>query len=213
MTLSILIADDHDVVRRGMRTLIEGRREWQVCGEAVTGSEAIERSVKLRPDMLLLDLTLPDMDAANAITEIIKVCPEVKIVVLATQDSAELTANALAAGALGLAMKSDAANDLLATLESIGNNQPFLSPAAVRLLQDQLARSSTSEAGPHDLTVRELEILKLRARGWTNKAIAKSLDISVKTVDAHRTNFMRKLRLATYSDLIRFAIQHDLMEC
>ena len=209
--MNILIADDHDVVRQGIRSLIEERREWNVCGEAFTGGEAIERSVRLRPDMLLLDLTLPDMDAANAISEILQVCPAVKIVVLATQDSAELTANALAAGAIGVAMKSDAANDLLATLESIGNDQPFLSPAAARLLQDQLVRNTTSGPSPNDLTARELEILKLHAKGWTNKAIGLSLDISVKTVDSHRTNFMRKLRLATYSDLIRFAVQHDLI--
>jgi two-component system response regulator NreC len=212
MTLKILIADDHDVVRQGIRTLIEGCPEWKVCGEACTGGDAIERSVELRPDMLLLDLTLPDMDASKAISEIIQVNPALKIVILATQDTAELTANALAAGAIGVAMKSDVANDFLATLESIGNDQPFLSPAAVRLLQDQLVKNRAFEASPHDLTTRELEILKLRARGWTNKAIAKSLGISVKTVDSHRTNFMRKLRLATYSDLIRFAAKHDLAE-
>ena len=211
MTLNILIADDHDIVRQGIRTFIEGRPEWNVCGEACTGHEAIERSLKLRPDILLLDLTLPDMDAAKAISEILPVCPTVKIVVLATEDSAQLTANALAVGAIGVAMKSDAANVLLETLESIGNDRPFLSPAAVTLLRDRFV-NRTSGANPHDLTARELEILKLHAQGWTNKAIAKALDISVKTVDSHRANFMRKLRLATYSDLIRFAVQHDLVE-
>ena len=212
MKMSILIADNHEVVRRDLRALVEAQQDWEVCGEAATVVEAIEQSGRLCPDLLLLGLTLPDMDAAAAIPEIIEVCPSVKIVALATQDSGEMTANALAAGAIGIAMKSDPANHLLLTLESIGMNEPFLSPAGVRLLQDQLARQGTSVPQPHDLTPRELEILKLRAKGWTVKAIAGSLDISVKTVDAHRAAIMRKLRLDTYSDLIRFAIRHDLIE-
>jgi len=212
MKLSVLIADHYEVERLGIRCIIERQREWEVCGVALTGAEAIERSAKLHADMLLLDLSLPDMDSVQAIPAILTVCPAIKIVVLATPGTGELAARALAAGAIGVAMKSDSANDLFLTLESIWMARPFLSPGAVTLLQDKLIRQGTSEAGLHDLTPRELEILKLRANGWTNKAISASLNISVKTVDAHRINFTRKLRLATFCDLIQFAVRHDLIE-
>jgi DNA-binding NarL/FixJ family response regulator len=212
MTLNILIADDHEVVRQGFRALLEKRREWKVCGEASTGGETIDKAKKLRPDMLLLDLTLPDMNAIEAITKIMHVCPALKIVALATHDSGDLAAKALAAGASGIAMKSDPATDLVRTIENIGQAQPFLSSAAVLLLVGQVLKNRTAEVLPGDLTPRELEILKLRASGWKNVEIARSLEISVKTVDAHRINFMRKLRFATDRDLIQFALRHHFIE-
>jgi DNA-binding NarL/FixJ family response regulator len=208
----VLIADDHEVVRRGIRTVLEARRDWQVCGEAATGGETIEKAARLRPDVLLLDLTLPDMDPAQAIPEIMEICPNVKIIGLAMHDSGELAAGALAAGASGLTMKSDAANDLLLTLQQIGKNQLFLSSAAVKLLQVHLATTRTPRRDLKDLTPRELQILKLRVKGCPNKEIARSLEISVKTVDAHRASIMRKLKLVTYSDLIQFAIRHKLVQ-
>jgi|SRR5665213_860321 len=214
-TLTVLIADDHEVVCRGIRTLLEAQPEWKVCGEAATGGETIAKARELRPDVLLLDLTLPDMGAVEAIPEIMAVCPNVKIVALAMHDSGEMAAKALAAGACGVAMKSDAANDLLLTVQGVGSDRPFLSPAAIRLLQGQLAKNVTSATTPDDLTSRELELLKLLAQGHTNKEAAGILDISVKTVDSHRLNIMRKLKLASYSGysgLIQFAIRHKIIE-
>jgi NarL family two-component system response regulator LiaR len=135
MKLTILISDDHEEVRRDIRTLLEQRREWKVCGEAATGSETVDMAKTLCPDMLFLDLTLPDMDAVDVIPEIREVCPTVKIVVLAMRDSGELAVRALAAGASGLAMKSDTAKDFLLTVQNIAKDRRFLSPAASRYVK------------------------------------------------------------------------------
>jgi DNA-binding NarL/FixJ family response regulator len=212
INLSILVADNHEVVRQGIRTLLKAHREWRVCGEAATGGETVEKVRSLHPDMLLLDVTLPDMDMAEAISQVRKACPGTRIVALALPASGELAAKALAAGASGVAMKSDTANDFLSTVLHIGNGESFLSPGAVTLLQGELAKNRISEATPGDVTHRELEILRLLARGWTNKEVARSLDISVKTVDVHRANIMRKLKLATFSEMVQFAIRHKLIE-
>ncbi len=210
--LRILIADDHELVRHGIRDVLEERRKWIVCGEAATARDSIEKAKKFRPDVLLLDTTLPDMDVAKAIPAIMQVCPAVKIVGLTLHESGEQAVRALAAGAIGLVLKSDAASDLVLAVQNIGKNRPFLSPGAVRVLQTQLAKNSIPTAMPTDLTARELEVLKLLAAGRSNKEVAGSLQIRVKTVDAHRANIMRKTRLITYSDLVQFAVRHKLIE-
>jgi DNA-binding NarL/FixJ family response regulator len=212
MRLNILIADDQEIMRQGIRALVEGQAEWRICGEASTGGETIEKARNSNPDMLLLDVAMRDMKATEVIREVRAICPAVKIVALAMPASGELAAKALSAGASGLAMKSDAAKDFLETLLNIGKSRPFLSPAASALLQVQVAKEKTSQALPGDLTPRELDVLILLAKGRANKAVAALLDISVKTVDVHRGHIMRKLRLDTYSDLIQFAIRHKLIE-
>jgi DNA-binding NarL/FixJ family response regulator len=210
--MRILIVDNHEVVRQGLRALVAGQAEWDVCGEASTGGEAIEKATILQPDILLLDVTLPDMDAAEVISQVRAVCPAAKIVALALPASGKLAARAMAAGASSLAMKSDTAIDLRKTLDHMANNEVFLSPDAVRLLQGELVNEAESKAMPGHLTPRELEILKLLAAGRTNKEVAVFLNISVKTVDVHRSNIMHKLKLITVSELIQFAIRHKLLE-
>lgn len=211
-SLSILIADDHEVVRRGVRTLLEGRPEWRICGEAGNGSETVERARKLRPDLVLLDITMPELDGVDAISQILGACPGVRILVLTMHDSGAMAARALAAGASGLVLKSDAARDLVQGIQAVANDQPFLSPAVTKLILGQLVKTGSQGPSPGDLTPRELEVLGLLARGRSNKEVAASLDISVKTVDAHRASIMRKLNLDTFSDLIQFAIRHRLID-
>jgi DNA-binding NarL/FixJ family response regulator len=208
MSRSILIADSSEIIRRGIRTLFEGRVEWKICGEAGTGEEAIEKVKALTPDVLLLDVGLPDMDPAEAVSEIKAACPTARIVALAMPGSGEPAARAMAAGAIGLAMKSDAATEFLRAIQHIVLSQPFFSPAASRLLEGNPVRSEM----PGDLTVREFQIIKLLAKGQTNREVARALGISVRTVDVHRTNIMRKLKLATYSELVQFAVRHNLIE-
>jgi DNA-binding NarL/FixJ family response regulator len=210
--LSILIVDDHEVLRRGIRALLEARPEWKICGEAGAGREAIEKARTLRPDLVLLDLTMPEMDGLEAIPQILDASPGTKILVLTMNDSGERATEVLAAGASGLVLKSDAACDLVRGIQAIHNHQPFLSPAVTRIILGQLTKTGKSGPSPGDITPRELEILKLLAVGRSNKEVAVSLDISVKTVDVHRANIMRKLNLSTYSDLIQFAIRHKLIE-
>jgi DNA-binding NarL/FixJ family response regulator len=209
--LKIFIAEEYPVLRQGIRTLIEEQPEWKVCGETANGGEVIEKITSLHPDVLLLDVSLPNMDTARAISQIMAVCPAVKIIALAAPGAGEPAAKALAAGAIGLAMKSDTASDFLAALHNIEDSRPFLSSASVTLFRSPLAKNRNSEAMPNDLTPRELGVLRLLAKGLTNREVAASLDISVKTVDVHRANIMRKLDLATYSDLIQFAIRYKLI--
>jgi DNA-binding NarL/FixJ family response regulator len=210
--LSILIADDHEVVRRGIRALLEARPEWKICGEAATGREAAEKARKFRPDLVLLDLAMPDIDGLEAIQEILQVRPSPKILVLTMNDCGEMASRALAAGARGLVLKSDAARDLVRAVQSVERDQHFLSPAVTSLIVGHLAKTSAARPSPGNVTARELEVLKLLALGRSSKEVATELGISVKTVDAHRANIMRKLELRTYSDLIQFAIRHKLIE-
>jgi DNA-binding NarL/FixJ family response regulator len=210
--ISILVADDHEVVRRGIRTLFEAQPEWKICGEAATGREAIEKSRKLCPDVVLLDIAMPDINGLEAIPQILNVCPTAKVLILTMHDSGEVATKALAAGASGLVLKSDAGRDLVRAVQAANKSQPFLSPAVTKIILGHLAKTNTAGPSPTDLTPRELEILKLLAHGRSNKEVATALEISVKTVDAHRSNIMRKLNLNTYSDLIYFAIRHKLIE-
>lgn len=136
-----------------------------LCREAATGAEAIEKTTVLRPDLVLLDVTMPDMDAAQAILRINQLCPTVWVVALAMADSAGLAAGALAAGAHGLALKSEGSSDLILTVRNVGNDQPFLSPAAVTMIRSQLAKGRTSRPIPSDLTRQGLEILEPLAQG------------------------------------------------
>jgi len=210
--MSILIADDHEVVRRGIRALLEVRPEWKICGEAATGREAAEKTKKLRPDLVLLDLSMPEIDGLEAIQKILAARPGTKILVLTMNDSGEMASRVLAAGASGLVLKSDAARDRVRAVQSVERDQPFLSPAVTRLIIGHLAKSSAPGPSPVNVTPRELEVLNLLARGRSNKEVATALDISVKTVDAHRSNIMHKLNLRTYSDLIQFAIRHQIID-
>ena len=210
--LSIMVVDDHEVVRRGIRILLEARTEWRISGEAATGREAIEKARKLRPDLVLLDVTMPDMDGLETIPQLLNVSPATRILVLTMHDSGDLAIKVLAAGASGLVLKSDAARELVNAVQAISRNQLFLSPAVTRLIVGQLSHTSEPEPAVSDITPRELDVLKLLATGRINKEVATALDISVKTVDAHRASIMRKLHLRNYSDLIQFAIRHRLIE-
>ena len=211
-SLRILIADDHEVVRRGVRALLEAHPKWEVCGEAATGRQAVENARKLCPDLVLLDINMPETDGLEAIPQILSVCPGAKILVLTMHDSGEVATKALAAGASGLVLKSDAAHDLAMALQAMEKGKPFLSPAVTKIILGQLVKTGKRGPSPSDLTLRELEVLKLLAQGRSHKEIAYALDISVKTVDAHGANIMRKLNLHTLSDLIHFAIRHKIVD-
>ena len=208
----ILIADDHEVVRRGIRTLIESRSAWEICGEAATGKEAVEKTARLKPDIVLLDITMPEHGGLEAIPEILKAHPETQILVLTMHDSGRIASRALAAGASGLVLKSDAARDLIRALEAIGKKKPFLSPNVTKILVNEFRKNSEGSPSVDALTNREIEVLKLLAEGRSNKEIAAQLDISPRTVDAHRARIMDKLNLHTLSELVHFAIRNKVVE-
>lgn len=207
----ILIVDDHELVRKGIRTLLESHTEWRVCGEATNGRDAVAKTARLKPDVVILDIRMPGLSGLQAIPEILKSSPRTKILVLTMHDSGCMASRVLAAGASGLVLKSDAARDVIRGLEALGRRKTFLSPQVADLLVNEI-RQKPSEPSPDVLTLRETEVLKALAEGKSNKEVAVRLGISHRTVDAHRARIMDKLHLRTLSDLVYFAIRHKFVE-
>jgi DNA-binding NarL/FixJ family response regulator len=214
MSLRILIVDDHAIVRRGIRSLLESHAGWEVCGEATTGRCAVALSRSLRPDIVVMDLSLPELNGLDATRQIIKDAPLTEVLVLTMHHSEELARDVLQAGARGYVLKSDADENLIAAVESLRQHKPFLTATVTEFVLDEYVRRR--DAAPDDLpvavTAREREIIQLIAEGHSNKEAAVSLGISVKTIEAHRGNIMRKLRLRSVSDLVRYAIRNKIVQ-
>ncbi|MBZ5595299.1 MAG: response regulator transcription factor [Acidobacteriia bacterium] len=208
--LRILIVDDHAVVRRGVRTLIEGHRGWTVAGEATTAAEGAAKARTLKAEVVLLDLGLPDVHGTEAINMIRQVRPEAQILVLTMHLSAGIATKVLAQGARGLVLKSDATSDLVRAVEALARGKAFVSPGVMEVIVKGLAESGKTLE--NNLTPRERQILKLLAEGRANKEVATALGLSIKTVEAHRANLMRKLDLRSLTELIHFAIRNHLVD-
>jgi DNA-binding NarL/FixJ family response regulator len=212
--LRILLADDHDIVRRGLKELLEERGGWTVCGEAANGREAVELAAKLRPHVAVLDLSMPELNGLEATRRIRQAVPETEVLIFTMHDSEELVRNVLAAGARGYLLKSDAALQLVPAVESLAQRKPFFAGRISEVLLDGFLnpdrqKSSLETADP--LTSREREIVQLLAEGNSNKEIARSLKLSVKTVETHRAAIMRKLDLHSLADLVRFALRNQIV--
>ena len=215
MSLRILVVDDHAVVRRGVRSLLESCEGWQVCGEATTGRDAVEQSRRLRPDVVIMDLSLPELNGLDATRQILKERPEVEVLVLTMHHSEELAHDVLQAGARGYVLKSDADESLISAVESLRQHKPFLTSTVTEfVLDDYVRRGDATQNGraPVAVTGREREIIQLIAEGKSNKEAASALGISVKTIEAHRANVMKKLHLRSVSDLVRYAIRNGLVQ-
>ena len=215
--LRILIVDDHAVVRRGVRSLLESQPGWEVSGEATTGREAVDLARRLQPDVVVMDLSLPELSGLDATRQILKVSSRSEILVLTMHRSEELARNVLQAGARGYVLKSDADQSLIAAVGSLRQHKPFLTSTVTGfVLDDYLRRAETHHDGvpvPHDaVTAREREIIQLLAEGKSNKKAASTLGISVKTIEAHRANIMRKLHLRSVSELVRYAIRNAIVQ-
>jgi DNA-binding NarL/FixJ family response regulator len=214
MNSRILVVDDHAVVRRGVRTLLETQRGWEVCGEATTGREAVELVSRLRPDVVIMDLSLHELNGLEATRLIMKHSPATEILVLTMHQSEELARDVLHAGARGYMLKSDADQSLIAAVESVRQHKPFLTSRVTEFVLDGYMRGDTREDGAPKAatTPRERQIIQLLAEGNSNKETASALGVSVKTVQAHRANIMRKLRLGSTSDLVRYAIRNRIVQ-
>ena len=213
--LRILIVDDHAVVRRGIRSLLESQPGWEVAGEATTGREAVEQAGRLQPDVIVMDLSLPELNGLEATRQILKESPRAEVVVLTMHHSEELAHDVLQAGARGYVLKSDADQCLVAAIESLREHKPFLTSTVTEfVLDDYLKRGDAHERGEAHtaVTAREREIIQLLAEGKSNKEAASTLGISVKTIEAHRANLMRKLHLRSVSDLVRYAIRNNIVQ-
>jgi DNA-binding NarL/FixJ family response regulator len=213
MPLRILVVDDHAVVRRGVRSLLESHDGWDVCGEATTGRDAVEQSRRLRPDVVVMDLSLPELNGLDATRQILKDAPETEVLVLTMHQSEELARDVLQAGARGYVLKSDADENLIAAVENLQQHKPFLTPTVTEFVLDGYIRDGADQdAARGAVTAREREIIQLIAEGKSNKNAASALSISVKTIEAHRANIMRKLHLRSVSDLVRYAIRNKMVQ-
>ena len=214
LTTRILLADDHTVVRRGLRLVLDGEPDLEVVAEAGDGAEAVKRALGDDVDLAILDITMPRMNGLQATHELSRRRPELRVLILSMHDSEQFLYEALRAGAAGYVLKSVADRDLVEACRAAMRGEPFLYPGAVRaLIRDYLDRAYAGEAVREDpLTPRELEIVQLIAESRTSKEIAELLTISEKTVERHRANILDKLGLRDRVQLTRYAIRRGLVE-
>jgi two-component system, NarL family, response regulator NreC len=215
MTTRILLVDDHAVVRSGLRMLLENERDVEIIGEASSAHEAIEAAMNLKPNVILMDIGLPDLSGIDATREIKKRLPEACIVALTIHEDEEYFFKMLEAGATGYVPKRAAPEELLTAIRAAATGQVYLYPSLAKLLvRDFLSggRPTSDEQPPSDLTDREHEVLTYLAEGANNEEIATALVISPKTVARHRENIMRKLNLHSRSELVRYAIRKGIIK-
>jgi DNA-binding NarL/FixJ family response regulator len=211
----IMIADDHDLMRRGLKTLIEAQPGWEICAEATKGREAIAKAEHLRPDVVIIDICMPKLNGIEATRQIRKVSPRTEVLVLSVHHSEHLIREALDAGARGFVVKSDADSELVSAVEALASHKPFFTSYATEMLLAGCARDGGSrppgQTGKR-LTSREREIVQLLAEGRTSKEIATELNISVKTAETHRVNIMRKLKFHSVGEIVRYAVRNQIIE-
>jgi DNA-binding NarL/FixJ family response regulator len=212
--ISIMLVDDHDVVRRGLRSIVEAHAGWRVKCEATTGREAIELVRTCLPDVVVADLGLPELNGLAAIRRIRQEAPASEVIVFSMYETEFLVRESIAAGARGYVLKSDGARQLTAAIESVLMHKPYFSSSIAATIRDILTRDDDDQvdlAPPAPLlTFREREIVQLLAEGKTNKEIAAALSISAKTVETHRSAIMRKLGLRSLADLVRYALRNGI---
>jgi len=208
----ILVADDHEIVRHGLRRLLEAQPGWKVCAEAGSGREAVAKSRQLKPDVVVMDFGMPEMNGTEAARRILKECPTAEVLILTMHDTELLVREVLSAGARGYVLKSDATRDLVMAVQTLLAHKPFLSPTVSKLVVEGYLHGSELETRTERLTAREREIVQLVAEGKSNKEIAAALNISIKTVEAHRSHVMHKLGVSSVSELVRYAIRNNIVE-
>lgn len=210
MMTRILIADDHDVVRSGVRTILEGHDGWEVVGEARDGKEAIDQAQAIRPDVVVLDYGLPLVNGVEAARQIRGRLPGVEVLIFTMHDTDSLIREVLEVGARGFLLKSDAKQFLISAVESLAAHKPFFTgTVSETLLETYLSKKAANGSA---LSSREKAVVQLIAEGKTNKQIADILSVSTKTVETHRAMALRKLNLDTTAALIRYAIRNKLVE-
>jgi DNA-binding NarL/FixJ family response regulator len=216
-TYKILVVDDHPIVRRGIRSLLESQPDWQVCAEAADGVTAMEHVLKERPNLVVLDLTMPEKNGLEVTRLIREQSPSTEVLILTMHFSEEVAREVLRSGARGYVLKSDADTELLAAVRHIKNNKPFFTgklaaTMAESFVRDTRGSGTNGSADGAPLSNRELEVVQLLAGGKSNKEAAAMIGISTRTVESHRNHIMRKMEFDSFSDLIRFAIRNNLIQ-
>ncbi len=213
MLLRILLADDHELTRSGLRFLLEQQPDWTVCGEASNGRLAVEMAEKLQPDFAILDVSMPGLNGLEATRQILKSRPRTKILIYTMHETEKIILDALEAGARGVVLKSDAGENMTAAVQSIAAGKRFFTSSVIETVVD--AYLSKRETGRQDggaLTTREIEVVQLLAEGKSNKEVGSILFITDRTVEGHRREIMRKLELGSTADLVRYAVRNGIIE-
>ena len=213
----ILVADDHEVVRHGVRSLLEAHPGWEVISEASDGRDAVEKASQLHPDVVILDIGMPNLNGLEATRQILRSHPGARVLILTMHESEQVVREVLEAGARGFLLKSDAGRDLVAAVEALQRNKTFFTSKVAEMVLETFLKSkprspeetfSTREI----LTPREREIVQLLAEGKSTKEVAVALNLSVKTAETHRSNIMRKLNLHSISELVLYAVRNNIVQ-
>lgn len=213
--MRILIADDHDLVRIGLRQLLLERRGWEVCGEAKTGRQAVDMAVEKQPDVVVMDIEMPELNGLEAAREIRKRLPKTEIVILSLHLSDELAYEIVQAGIRGYVLKSDANRELLTAVEAVALHRTFFTTKVSEMVLDGFCSRkprAKQNGAPGRLTNRQREIVQLLTQGKSSKDVAAALKISVKTVETHRAAIMKKLELGSVSELVRYAVKNQIIK-
>jgi DNA-binding NarL/FixJ family response regulator len=211
MSIRILLVDDHAVVRTGLRLLLDSEQDLEAVAEAGTARDAVFEARKHKPDIILMDVGLPDRSGIDVTAEVLKEAPEAKVLVLSMEDDPSYVRQAFAAGASGYVLKEAADTELVTALRQVAAGERYVHPAlGARLAAAEAEAAARADADP--LSEREREVLRLLALGHTNQEIAKMLFISVRTAETHRAHIMQKLRLSTRAELVRYALAQGLLE-
>lgn len=213
--LRLIIADDHSMVRQGVKSVIASQRSWELCGEADNGRAAIELAKKLKPDIAIIDISMPGLNGLDAIPALKAASPKTKVLILTMHDSDSLADDVLQAGAHGYLLKSDAAELLPKAIATLSEGKTFLTPKIPPTPNWEASKAPASHDSGYfrfRLTPRERQIVQLLAEGKSNKDTAKTLGITLATVETHRKNILSKLQLRSPTDLVRYAIRNNLIQ-
>ena len=210
----ILIADDHELIRRGLVSALAERPEWRIVAEAADGRQACELAARLTPEIAVLDLTMPELNGLDATRQIRASTPKTRILIVTAHESEQLIRDVLDAGAMGYVLKSDAGRVLVQAIEALLDDRPFFTSKVARLVLDAYLRSGEGSVTQVavGLSPRERQIVQLLAEGSNNKEVARTLRLSVKTVETHRSNIMRKMDFGSLADLVRYAIRNKIVD-
>lgn len=210
----ILIADDHELIRRGLVSALADRPEWSIVGEAANGRQACELAARLAPEIAVLDLTMPELNGLDAARQIRISTPKTRILIVTAHESEQLIREVLEAGAMGYVLKSDAGRVLVQAIEALLEERPFFTSKVARFVLEGYLRHGEQSASQLalGLSPRERQVVQLLAEGNNNKEVARTLQLSVKTVETHRSNIMRKMEFGSLPDLVRYAIRNKIVD-
>jgi DNA-binding NarL/FixJ family response regulator len=212
--LRLVVADDHALMRRGICDLLEAEPGWEVVAQAVNGREAVDAVARTRPDVLVIDLAMPELNGLTAAREILRSFPKVEIVLLTMHNTDQTIREVLECGARGYVLKSDAEQDLIVAVKAVAQGKPFFTPSVAEVVLKGYLRHNARPETPEraqELTTREREVVQLLAEGKGNKEVAVAMRVSVKTVEAHRSNINRKLSIRSTSELVRYAVRNSIV--